>query len=81
MAKTIMVSDDVYEMLVKAKLPGESFSDVIRRALRSGRSLSSLAGSKTVTREEWSRVEDAFKEQGVLDEVRRRLLLESLSKG
>jgi len=34
MAKTIAVSDDVYEMLSKAKMKGESFSDVIRRLLR-----------------------------------------------
>lgn len=34
MAKTIAVSDDVYEMLSKAKMKGESFSDVIRRLLK-----------------------------------------------
>ncbi len=34
MAKTIAVADDVYEMLVKAKMKGESFSDVIRRLLK-----------------------------------------------
>ncbi len=34
MAKTIAVSDDVYEMLLKAKMKGESFSDVIRRLIK-----------------------------------------------
>jgi len=34
MAKTIAVSDDVYEMLSKAKMKGESFSDVIKRLLK-----------------------------------------------
>ena len=34
MAKTISVSDDVYEMLSKAKMKGESFSDVIRRLMK-----------------------------------------------
>ena len=34
MAKTIAISDDVYEMLSKAKMKGESFSDVIRRLLK-----------------------------------------------
>ncbi len=34
MTKTIAVSDDVYEMLSKAKMKGESFSDVIKRLLK-----------------------------------------------
>ena len=34
MARTIAVSDDVHELLVKSKLPNESFSDVIRRSLK-----------------------------------------------
>mgnify|MGYP000619216249 CR=1 FL=1 len=34
MAKTIAIADDVYDMLVKAKMKGESFSDVIRRLLK-----------------------------------------------
>ncbi|TLX99763.1 MAG: PIN domain-containing protein [Thaumarchaeota archaeon] len=34
MARTIAVSDDVYELLKKFKLPGESFSGVIRRGLK-----------------------------------------------
>lgn len=34
MAKTIALSDVVYEMLSKAKMKGESFSDVIRRLLK-----------------------------------------------
>jgi predicted CopG family antitoxin len=34
MAKTIAISDEVYEMLSKAKMRGESFSDVIKRLLR-----------------------------------------------
>lgn len=34
MAKTIAVSDDVYEMLSKAKMKGKSFSDVIKRLLK-----------------------------------------------
>lgn len=52
MAKTIAVSDDVYEVLAKIKLPGESFSDVIRRSLRKGARLSDIAGSKTISRKE-----------------------------
>ncbi len=35
--KDIAISDDVYEMLSKLKMKGESFSDVIRRLLRQRR--------------------------------------------
>ncbi|MBO8182960.1 MAG: hypothetical protein H0Z28_09240 [Archaeoglobus sp.] len=34
MAKTIAISDEVYEMLSKAKMKGESFYDVAKRLLR-----------------------------------------------
>lgn len=63
MAKTIAVSDDVYQVLSKIKLPEESFSDVIKRSLRKETKLSDLAGSKTITREEWLRVVRAFRKQ------------------
>lgn len=52
MARTIAVSDEVYELLTKSKLPGESFSSVIKRSVRKGR-LSEIAGSKTISREDW----------------------------
>ena len=54
MAKTIAISDDVYELLSGSKMPGESFSDVIRRRLRRA-PLSELAGKRTLTTEEWER--------------------------
>ncbi|MDG6898095.1 MAG: antitoxin VapB family protein [Nitrososphaerota archaeon] len=54
MAKTIAISDDVYELLTGSKMPGESFSDVIRRRLRRA-PLSELAGKRTLTTEEWER--------------------------
>ena len=34
MTKTITLSDEVYEMLLKAKLEKESFSDVIARLIK-----------------------------------------------
>jgi predicted CopG family antitoxin len=37
MAKTIAVSDEVYEMLSRAKMKGESFSEVIKRLLKQKR--------------------------------------------
>ena len=75
MTKTIAVSDDVYELLSKSKLPNESFSDVIRRALKRGMRLSDIAGSRTATREDWERVSKAFRVQMKLDEERRRQLM------
>jgi len=61
MTKTITVSDDVYELLVKAKLPNESFSDVIRRSIKKGMKISDIAGSKTISEEDWKKVLKAFK--------------------
>jgi predicted CopG family antitoxin len=75
MAKTIAVSDDVYELLVKSKLPNESFSDVIRRALKKGMKLSDIAGSRTITKEDWKKVEKAFEIQRKLNEEKRRQLM------
>lgn len=44
-AKNIAVASDVYEMLMKEKREGESFSDVIRRLARNRGSLLDVAGS------------------------------------
>ena len=74
-AKTIAVSNDVYDLLVKSKLPNESFSDVIRRSLRKGMRLSDIAGSRTVNKEDWKKAENAFKRQKKIDEERKRRLL------
>lgn len=75
MAKTIAVSDDVYELLVKAKLPNESFSDVIRRSIKKGMKISDIAGSKTISEEDWEKVLKAFQPQIKIDEEKRRKLL------
>ena len=55
MAKTIAVSNDVYDLLRRAKLPGESFSDVIRRGMKKGVKLSDVWGSGTITHKDWLR--------------------------
>ena len=62
MAKTIAVSDDVYELLRKSKLPGESFSAVIRRSVKKGR-LTEIAGRMTLTRSDWSAAKAKLEEQ------------------
>jgi len=70
-ARTIMVSDDVYEALKRLKRPGESFSEVIRRLLRSRRgSLLDLAGSQTIT-EEGLRALEEYRKAVVKAEVER----------
>jgi predicted CopG family antitoxin len=52
LARTIAISDEVYELLKRAKLPGESFSTVIKRNLRRGR-LSEIAGTSILSEEDW----------------------------
>ena len=54
MAKTIAVSDEVYKKLKKARVPGESFSATIKRSLERKPRLSSVVGSGTLSREDWS---------------------------
>ncbi len=54
MAKTIAVSDEVYDLLKKARMPGESFSTVIRRSLKRTTKLSDIIGTKTLSLEDWS---------------------------
>lgn len=76
MARTIAVSDDVYELLSKAKLPNESFSDVIRRSMKRGM-LMDIAGSYTITKEDWKKVTDVFRRQAEGDEERKKKLLAS----
>ena len=52
MAKTIAISDEVYELLKKTRLPGESFSMTIRRNLKKNE-LSDIVGSGTIILEDW----------------------------
>jgi predicted CopG family antitoxin len=52
LARTIAISDEVYTLLKRSKLPNESFSTVIRRSLRKGR-LAEIAGSGTISKADW----------------------------
>lgn len=72
MARNIAVSDDVYAMLSKAKMEGESFSDVIRR-LMERQKISDLP--KVLEEGEWEKVEGAFGKQKELDLLRTKRLL------
>jgi len=62
MAKNIAVSDDVYELLRRVKLPGESFSDVIRRGLKHGARLSDIRGSRTISKEDWAKIRKTIRD-------------------
>ena len=61
MAKTIAVSDEVYELLSRFKLPGESFSDVIKKVIKRGGKLMDIAGKKTITKEQWALVNNKYR--------------------
>lgn len=62
------------------KLPGESFSDVIKRSLLKGGKLMDIAGTKTVTKQEWALVEEAIEKLRAADDEKRRKLPSSFQK-
>ncbi len=62
MARNIAVSDDVYELWKTVKLPGESFSDVIRRGIKRGTRLSDIRSSGTFSKEDWLKVRRTIRE-------------------
>lgn len=72
MARNIAISDEVYAMLSKAKMEGESFSNVIKR-LMERQKISDLP--KVLEEGEWEKVEGAFKKQKDLDLLRAKRLL------
>lgn len=66
MAKNIAVSNDVYELLRKVKLPGESFSDVIRRQFKQGARLSDIRGSSIISKQDWLKVRKTIRESELI---------------
>lgn len=66
MARTIAVSDEVYGLLKKNKLPEESFSKVIKRSLKRRPKLSDIAGSGTLSKEAWKRAQAELKKSEAL---------------
>jgi len=57
MAKTTAISDEVYELLKKTRLPGESFSVAIRRNLKKNK-LADIIGSGTISLDDWREARD-----------------------
>ncbi len=72
------MSDEVYKVLNQLKLGNESFSDVIKRLLPPKSMLSDIAGTRTFSYQEWSKVQNAFKDQRALDDERMKKLLERM---
>ena len=66
MAKNIAVSNDVYELLRKVKLPGESFSDVIRRQFKQGAKLSGIRGSSIISKQDWLKVRKTIRKSELI---------------
>jgi predicted CopG family antitoxin len=61
MARTIAVSDEVYVLLKKNKLPNESFSKAIKRNVKKSVRLIDIAGTKILTKEDWTGIEKHLK--------------------
>lgn len=74
-AKTVALDAEAYELLVRAKRPGETFSEVVRRKLRPPSRISDLAGSLSeVPSGVWSEIEQERAAHRRSDSRRRRLL-------
>jgi predicted CopG family antitoxin len=54
--KTLTIMDDVYDLLVRNKRVGESFSDVLRRVLSKKKSILEFAGA-------WADIDDEEAEE------------------
>ena len=70
MAKNIALADDVYNELKSLKRRNESFSEFIRRLLKTRRMISDLAGSATMSSEEWLELKELKREQAERDKER-----------
>ena len=81
MAKNIAVADDVYKELKRMKRRDESFSELLRRLIKTRGMISDLAGTATLTSEEWMKMKELSKEQAALDEERSRTLLSQQTEG
>lgn len=74
-AKTIAVDQEAYELLSKAKRQGETFSDVVKRAMAPRSPISNFAGAwKSMSEREWAEVRDSIAKGRRLDASRRKRL-------
>jgi predicted CopG family antitoxin len=61
LVRRIAISDEVYELLKRSRLPGESFSGVIKRNLHKPK-LSEIAGTGILTKEDWAETKKSLAE-------------------
>jgi predicted CopG family antitoxin len=74
-SKNISITEDVYEILSKLRLEGESFSDAIRRLAGRGRIVECAGLWANLPEEEFEEIRaGALKARGTLDESVRRLV-------
>ena len=74
-SKNISITEDVYEMLSRLRLDGESFSDAIRRLAKRGRLVECAGLWAGLPAEEYEAIRaGALKARGLLDESVRRLV-------
>ncbi|MFH1590937.1 MAG: antitoxin VapB family protein [archaeon] len=66
--KTITIMEDAYELLRRAKLPNESFSDTIRREVRPKKNILSFCGA--LSKEEGTDLKTAIEENRKLNRRR-----------
>jgi len=75
MAKNIALADDVYKDLKRLKRENESFSDVIRRLMKNRGEIADLAGSATLSLDEWLEMKKLKEEQAKEDQKRAEALI------
>lgn len=80
MAKNVALADDVYNDIKRLKRRDESFSDVIRRLIKTRGMISDIAGSATLSLEEWMEMKKLKEEQALTDKKKAESML-SQQKG
>jgi len=77
LANTIIVSEEVYEMLKKFKRPSESFSDAIKRAIKRCTSITDITGIGIFDENDMAALERIKEEKRLLDLEKKRSMLPS----
>ncbi|MBD3189608.1 MAG: hypothetical protein GF308_03145 [Candidatus Heimdallarchaeota archaeon] len=75
MAKTIPISDELYDLLAKLKRPDEDFTDVIMRSLKMTTTLADLAGRETIPKDKGEELRSFFARRETIDFERKKRLL------
>jgi predicted CopG family antitoxin len=74
-AKTVALDTEAYELLLRSKKPGETFSEVVRRTLRPPSRISDLAGSlDDLATQTWTEIDRERTRHRRRDQQRRKRL-------